>query len=262
MLANFIPRYASYCPTALEAAAKVVINIHNRCFTVIERGEDVDGIAFEISKACILGLVDICEAAASEASISPVIQGICSIVFLNVFTFFISSFGGQDIFQIVDHRILKIHDVAESFFEFKREFLEEDNSVLLKLSKLRALCFSRILSNHPKKSIASCFELLECTESKESHKGTYFLNQLTIGLNEFCIDYLDEKNGRNKSAVDTSEAKCESKHLNDAFSSSNERHFSNGTSILLKNCLLGLVRLINYSVSLVVACLKILSGVV
>ncbi|XP_075480608.1 uncharacterized protein LOC142521263 [Primulina tabacum] len=240
LLANFIPRYASYCPAALEDAAKVVISIHNRCFTVIERGEDVDGVAFEISKACILGLVDICEAAASEASISPVIQGICSIVFLNVFTFFISSFEGQDIFQIVDQRILKIHDVAESFFEFKREFLEEDNYVLLKLSKLRALCFSRILSNHPKKSIACCFELLECTESKESQKGAYFLNQLTIGLNDFRIDCLDEKNGRNKLAVDTSEAKCESKHLND-FSSSNEHLFSNGTSILLKNCLLGLV---------------------
>lgn len=208
---------------------------------VIERGEDVDDVAFEIAKACILGLVDICEAAASEVSTSPVIRGICSIVFLNVFTFFISSFGGQDIFQIVDQRILKIHVVAESFFEFKREVLEEDNHVLLKLSKLRALCFSRILSNHPKNSIACCFELLDCTESKDSQKGAYFINQLTIGLNDFRIDCLDEKNDRNKSAVDASEVKCESKHLNDVFSSSNENLFSNGSSILLKNCMLGLV---------------------
>ncbi|KZV19765.1 hypothetical protein F511_06296 [Dorcoceras hygrometricum] len=235
LLSNFIPRYAPYCPTALEDAVKVVINIHNRWFTVIERGEDLDGVAFEIAKTCILGLVDICEAAASEASTSPVIQGISSVVFLNVFAFFISSFEGQDIFRIVDQRILKIHDVAESFFEFKREFSEEDKYVLLKLSKLRALCFLKILFNQPKTSIACCFEFLACTESKESQKGAYFLDQLTIGLKEISIDYLDEKNDRNKSVMDTTEAKGESEHLNDVLSS------SNGTSILLKNCLLGLV---------------------
>ncbi|KAI3465268.1 hypothetical protein Pfo_021931 [Paulownia fortunei] len=240
LIAEYIPRYASYCPTALEAAAKVVINMHNWCFTVISRGEDIDGIAFETAKACIFGLVDICQAAASEAQTSAVIQGICSAVFLNVFNFFVSSFEGKDIFNIIDQRVLKIYEVAESFSDLKREFLEEDNSVLLKLSKFHALSFLRIFFSCPKSSLVACFELFESTGMEGIQKGNYFLRQLTIELKDVGAHYLDE-GCDDESSIRSSRTKCDEKHPNDDCCASKGNSFSNSTSAVLKNCLLGLV---------------------
>ncbi|KAL6511544.1 hypothetical protein OROGR_021141 [Orobanche gracilis] len=236
LAAEYIPRYASYCPTALEAAAEIVLNIHGWCFAVISRGEDIHGLAFETAKACILGLVDICKAAASESPTSAVIQGIRSAVFLSVFTFLVSSFEGNDVFNIVDKRVLKIYEVAESFSGFSREFLEEDNAVFLKLSKFRALSFLRILFSCPKYSLVAGFELFESTGMEGIQKGNYFLRQLTTELDDIGV-HLDER-CNDESSVRSSRTKCDDKHPNDDRPPPKLGSSSNCT---LKKCLLWLV---------------------
>ncbi|KAL0352143.1 UNVERIFIED_CONTAM: hypothetical protein Scaly_1603000 [Sesamum calycinum] len=238
LVAEHIPRYASYCPTALEAAANVVTSMYNRCFTVISRGEDVDGVAFETAKTCLFGLVDICQAAASVASTSAVIQGICSAVFLNVFTFFVSSFEGKDIFGIIDWRVLRIYEVAESFSDFKREFLEEDNSVLFKLSKFHALSFLRIFFSCPKDSLIACFEIFESTGKEGAQKGNYFLRQLTIELNDIGSHHVDE--GCAESSIRSSRTEGDEKQPTNSCPLSKGNSFSNSTPAVTKNCLLGL----------------------
>lgn len=209
LVAEYIPRYASYCPTALEAATKVVINMYNFSFTMTSRGEDADAVAFETAKTCIFGLVDICQIVASEAPTSAVIQGICSAVFLDVFTFFVSSFEGQDIFEIIDQRVLQIRDVTESFSEFKQKFLEEDNSALVKLSKLHALSFLKIYFSCPKNSIAACFDLFESAGTEGLQKGNYFLHQLTSELNDIGRHHLDGA----KPSICLTETESEYKHI-------------------------------------------------
>lgn len=236
LVAEYIPRYASYCPNSLESAAKVIIDIHEWCVSAISRGEDVDGIVFQSAKACISGLVDICHAATAESPFSSIMQGTSSAVFLSVFAFLVSSFEGKDIFQIVDHRTLKIHDDADTFSNLKREFLEEDNSMLLKLSKLRALCFLRILFGNPKNSLAACFGLFETTGVERPQTGKYFLQQLTAELNDVAACYQD-KTSTDQSSISSASSKFDGKHLN----ASSDNSLSNNATLVTKNCLLRLV---------------------
>ncbi|KAL4559617.1 hypothetical protein LXL04_031760 [Taraxacum kok-saghyz] len=193
LVAEFVPKYASYCPTALEAASKVCINVHNWSMAIINRGDDPDNFTFETAKICIFGLTTICQSASSETPTSSVIQGICSAVFQNALTFFISSFDGQDIFQIVNKDITKIFDSPKTFSDLKEKFSNEDNTPAVILSKFRALCIIWIFFNCPRNTLATCFEL--CTSSPTStdavpNLGQYFLNQVTAGL-DTCHDEKD-----------------------------------------------------------------------
>ncbi|CAI9267135.1 unnamed protein product [Lactuca saligna] len=192
LVAEFVPKYASCCPTALEAAAKVCINVHNWSMAIINRGEDADGFSFGTAKISIFGLATICQAASSETPTSSVIQGICSAVFLNVLTFFISSFEGQGIFQIVNKDVANIFDSPKTFSDLKEKVSNENESPSVILSKFRALCMLWIFFTCPRNSLAACFEL--CTSNSIStdavpvpNGGLYFLNQSKALANQLHL---------------------------------------------------------------------------
>ncbi|XP_042421694.1 uncharacterized protein LOC122009559 isoform X1 [Zingiber officinale] len=184
IVADLIPRYASFCPTALEAAARVSINMYNWSLAIIMRGEDMDSVAYETVKACILGLVDISCTASSEAPTSSVIQGICSAVFSNILTFFVSTFEGKDIYPVASREVEKLHEPMEFLREMKDD--KEDNEpVLHRLFKLRALSLLCILFAFPKNLLAACFELFVSGGNDNTlHSGAqFFLRQVTSHLN-------------------------------------------------------------------------------
>lgn len=186
IVAELIPRYASFCPTALEAAAKVSINMYNWSFAIIMRGEDVDTVAYQTAKACVFGLVDICCTASREAPSSSVISGICSAVFQSVLTFFTSTFEGQDISRIGCSEIQKLQDPTEIFYYLKQEPADCNESPLQKLFQFRALSLLHIFFSFPKDLLAACFELLVTSGTDTVHRkgAEYFLNQLTSQLND------------------------------------------------------------------------------
>lgn len=235
ILSEFIPRYRSYCPTALEAAAQVVINMHNWSVPVISRGEDVDGVSFETAKNCVTGLVDICCTASVEAPSSSVIRGICSAVFLNAAAFFASSVDGKDIFQIIDKDGLKMQGSGEIFIQLKQSILEEEISPLLKLLKLKALCLLRIFFLCPKDLIAACFELFS-THAADGfcREGKYILAQLCCVLN--IDDGLNSTNVNDEGGEPEASTDCKG---SDALKEDGEGAESVGDQ---KSCLLGLVR--------------------
>uniref|UniRef100_A0A1S4C7H5 RRM domain-containing protein n=1 Tax=Nicotiana tabacum TaxID=4097 RepID=A0A1S4C7H5_TOBAC len=241
LVADFIPRFASYCPTALEAAVRVVINMHNWKLALIGKGDDIDGVAFETAKACIFGLADICQSAAAEAPTSSVIQGICSTVFHDALTFFISSFEGKDVLEIADEELFGIQD-AHSFSEYQQKILNKEKSVLLKLSEFRVLSFLRIFFTCPKNSIATCFELFGSTGSEEAKReGYYLLRQLTNRLDDAIAHPRNGGNSAVTSSATSRETSSKCKGLVDDGLATCSKQVSDNSSIVLKNCLLGLV---------------------
>ncbi|KAM5565834.1 hypothetical protein ABKV19_019723 [Rosa sericea] len=241
IVADLIPRYASKCPTALEAAARVVVNMHNWSVGLINRGEDTNGFAFQTAKSCILGLSDICCTASSVASTSSVIRGICSGVFQNVLTFFLSSFEGKDVFLIVGKETVRMQGSADIFLELKEKFSDGNESSVTKLSQLRALCLLWIFFCYPKDSLAACFELLKSTSSEGVLKGQYFLSQITSKLDKDGGHHLGKTNDESKTSttfVETSNGGNDVR--SEQLASDGNNVFEDAISVS-KSCLLGLV---------------------
>nr|GMC50501.1 uncharacterized protein LOC109149712 isoform X1 [Ipomoea batatas] len=242
LTAEFIPKYASYCPTSFESAARVLINMHNWSLAVISRGEDADGVALDTAKACIFGLADICVSAAAAAQMSSVTQGICTTVFRDAVTFFISSFEGKNIFQIVDKEILKTDDVLDSFSQYQQKILALDDSVLLKLSKFRALSLLRIFFTCSKNSIATCFELFDSTAAEETHKeGYYFLRQLTDRFDETLSSSSKVECNGSIPSTSSMSTNCRGNDSTDDGSATRGKNTLKHAKAVPRNCLLGLV---------------------
>ncbi|KAK9135399.1 hypothetical protein Syun_014729 [Stephania yunnanensis] len=243
IVAELIPRYASYCPTALEAACKVTINLYNWSIAVILRGDDYDGIAFQTAESCILGLVEICCTASSEEPTSSVIQGICSAVFLNVLSFYISSFESKDFLHIDDKSLKKVRDTANSHLDLKQEGADENESPLSRLCNIRALSLLRIFFCCPKNLLSACFELLKAGEADAGSlkAGTYFFKQVTIQITaDNCthslINKRDEAN-MNAEPIERSARPnefCEETQISD-----DQKHVD--ASSVSKNCLMRMV---------------------
>lgn len=184
LVSEFVPKYAKYCPTALEAAAKVCIDIHNSSMIVINRGDDdAENFSFGTAIRCIFGLATICQAASLETPASSIVQGICSAVFLNVLNFLISSLEGQEIFQVVNKDVVKIYDCPNTFSELKHKFSDGDEAQPVKLTKCRALCILWIFFKCPRNTLEACFELSRSDSTDaDPNGGLYFLNQVTTRL--------------------------------------------------------------------------------
>ncbi|KAF7037909.1 hypothetical protein CFC21_048183 [Triticum aestivum] len=191
ILAKLIPQYASYCPTALEAAAKVSIKMYNWNLAIVTRGEDADGVAYRTARACIVGLVDICSTASLEAPKSSVITGICSAVYMTVLTFFISTFDGKDIHHIGSRRLSKLQDPMELLEILKQESGDDSQLAHDCLFELRAQSLLCIFLLSPENLLEACFALIASAET-DHIRGLYFLNQLTCnmsnGISDLALD--------------------------------------------------------------------------
>ncbi|KAL2574742.1 hypothetical protein AAZV13_17G205200 [Glycine max] len=239
IVADLIPRYACHCPTALEAAAKVVINMHNLSLALISRGEDSSGIAFETARACICGLADVCCDASSVAPTLAVIRGICEAVFQNVLTFFIALFEGKDVLQMVDKNFLNMQDTPEAFSELKQKILDEDESSLTKLSKLRVLCLLRIFFSCPKDLLAACLDLFgSATKEATNAEGQRFLSLVTSTFDDDKAVHLFERAiGGSKSCTDSTGSGIRDNEAGEAIMTE-DNHVSGGDSSVGKSCLL------------------------
>ncbi|XP_078430348.1 nucleic acid binding protein [Wolffia australiana] len=204
IVAELIPRYASFCPSSLENAAQVVIDMHNCSVGVINGREDFDGVAYQTAKACILGLVDICCSASSEASTSSAFQGICSPVFAKVFNFLISYLEMVEIRSIGRCAIQNIQEPLDLFHELIQKE-EENKPGPSRLFWFQALCLLKVLFSCPRDLLGACFELVSSpsTDVEQRKKGVYFINLVTMQLDEITVKQgYDRNNNEDNSLAD------------------------------------------------------------
>ncbi|KAI4339820.1 hypothetical protein MLD38_024720 [Melastoma candidum] len=235
IVADLIPRYASHCPSALKAAVKGMFDIHDSNVERISKGQDDDGIAFLTVKACILGLVDICCAAASSESPNCP-SAICGAVFQNVLSFFVSSLGGRSLVEILDHENFAVPDSEATFSDMKMKLLDHEDCPLIRLDKLRRLCILRILFARPKNILEACFNILSTPTAEGSQ---FFLRQVLSKLDDdemaSSMDNTSDQPMLSTGSVGTSNDGIEFRKL----SLSDGNH--NGCRGPPRECLLGLV---------------------
>ncbi|PKA65933.1 Flowering time control protein FPA [Apostasia shenzhenica] len=239
IVAELIPRYAPSCPTALEAATSVSINMYNRSMAIIINGEDVDGVAYQTARSCIFGLVNICCTASYEAPTSSVIRGICAAVFQNVLSFFTATFEGKDIYDIGRGEIMKLQEPIENFCNLKHELEDDNETSSSKLFKFRAFSLLRIFFSFPKHLIAACFELIGNSVNDANVKhGEYFIDQITSPLNADVVsNLLNKKNDQALLPLDLSQNSRDSEVLNVSENAS----YGITPEILSSNCFMGMV---------------------
>ncbi|TVU35012.1 hypothetical protein EJB05_16876, partial [Eragrostis curvula] len=201
-LSLLIPRFSSYCPTALEAAAKVSINMYKSSIDIVTKGEGGNGFACQTARACIVGLTDICSAASSEAPKSPVLTGICSAVYMTVLAFFVSTFDRKDIYHIGSRKLSVLQDPVK-LLETLKELKDTNLPELDYLFELRALCLLCTFLLFPENVLEANFALLASGDTDDVKGGLYFLNQLTSCLNiDVANDALDDKTDGQCSGVE------------------------------------------------------------
>ncbi|CAL0332752.1 unnamed protein product [Lupinus luteus] len=242
IVADLIPQYACYCPTALETAANAIINMLNRNLALINRGEDSNVIAFATARACIFGLADICCSASSVVPTSTVIKGIRSAVFQNVLAFFMALFEGKDVIQLLDKNFLKIQDSLEVFSELNQKVLDEDDCSLTKLTKSCALCLLRIFFSCPKDLVAACMEFLVSSAKEEASTGKHFLSLVTSTLDNgyVAILLLDSANDGPKSSTGSTGLDVRGDEGGEEIMT-DDNHVSESNSSACNSCLLMLV---------------------
>ncbi|KAL1217198.1 Flowering time control protein FPA [Cardamine amara subsp. amara] len=234
LVADLVPRYALYCPTAIGDAVQAVIDMHNFSLEALNGGQDADGVAFQTAKACIFGLVDLCSAAYSKITSSPGARDICSAVFRNVLTFFVLSFEGKDIFQIVDKSDLKVYEPDEIFSQLIQKLSVANSLPVIKLSQFRVVALLKVFFNFPRKSIDTCFGFFNSSSTEDVATGRYLISHMTEKIND--IDAASNEPEVDENSGQTGSNKIEASGKNE------ERLIGNQeASDSLTSCLLGMI---------------------
>lgn len=168
--AEIIPRYAAFCPTALELASNALIQILEWSEAVVVQGGDIDGIAFRTMEACLSGVVELLSAAVSAAEEFPEISDMSTTVCHGIVLYLINRLEGRD--------LIKSAVTEEGFNQESSTFLKDATSMQEKLLTMVSFNAVKLFYFHPRSIFATCFELLSSCDESERKKGQLFLRQI------------------------------------------------------------------------------------
>ncbi|KAI5065280.1 hypothetical protein GOP47_0019975 [Adiantum capillus-veneris] len=166
--AELIPRYAVYCPSSIDLASNVMIQILEWSEDIVFQEEDFDGVAFRTAKACLSGMIELSAAAVTAAVEVPEISDMSMAVCQNIAFYMLCRLEGRDPprFFLKDYE----DKIAAC--------LESGATVQEKLLDLVSINLVRLFHTHPKSIFAACFDLLGANNESQRKKGQQFLAQV------------------------------------------------------------------------------------
>ncbi|XP_024534964.1 uncharacterized protein LOC112340438 [Selaginella moellendorffii] len=167
--AEIIPRYAVYCPTALDAAARVILQICDWTSSILVHDKGHDDVIAETAQACFSGLVQLSKAANTVAGSFLGLGDMCAGVCRNIASYLLCQLNGNELLCEED---------------------EESSSSSAggrKIGQVISESMSKLFRNDPENVIASCFELLRADAPEQRKHALHFLAQI-------AVEEIDEKN--------------------------------------------------------------------
>ncbi|MCO5563874.1 hypothetical protein L7F22_017525 [Adiantum nelumboides] len=166
--AELIPRYAVYCPSSIDLASNVLIQILEWSEDFVFQDEDFDGVAFRTAKACLSGMVELSAAAVTAAIEVPEISDMSMAVCQNIAFYMLCRLEGRD-----PPRFL-----LNEYEDKIAACMESGTTVQEKLLDLVSINLVRLFHTHPKSIFAACFDLLGANSESQRKRGQQFLAQI------------------------------------------------------------------------------------
>lgn len=168
--AEVIPRYAAYCPSAIEFAFKALIQILECSEGVVAKGRDFDGIVFKTMEACLSGMGELLSAAVTAASECPDISDMAMVVSNGIPFYLLSRLEGRD--------LIKSAETAVGVAQENSVYLKDAMPMHEKLSVLVSINLVKIFYSKPRPVLAACFDLLSSSNENQRKQGRHFLRQI------------------------------------------------------------------------------------
>jgi activating signal cointegrator complex subunit 2 len=184
--AELVPRYAIFCPTALEAAAKMTLQLSDWSCNILQKGgKEGEGLAGETAEACFDGLVNIVAAAVNSAFELSSLSAMCSEVCRNIYLYLLRQLDGRDLLNVYSSSA-KDEDNTDKQREHPNA--EDIDAIVDSINpeKLGALIISsivQIFTCDPQGVLTVCLELLRATDADHRKAGQHFLAQIVKSRN-------------------------------------------------------------------------------
>lgn len=198
--AELIPRYAIFCPTALEAAARTTLQLSDwSCGILRKGGKEGEGLAGETAEACFYGLVTIATAAATSAFELSSLSATCTEVCRNIYLYLLRQLDGRDLFHQYNFNGKEEEADAKQGENSKGDDVDTivDSLDPERLGALIASSILQIFTCDPQGVLSVCFELLRSTDVYLRRDGQHFLAQILKSENPAHPEMLESKNIKN-----------------------------------------------------------------
>uniref|UniRef100_A0A7I4CL76 RRM domain-containing protein n=1 Tax=Physcomitrium patens TaxID=3218 RepID=A0A7I4CL76_PHYPA len=179
--AELVPRYVIFCPTALEAAARMTIQLSDWSSSILLKGgKEGEGLAGETAEACFDGLVNIVTAAVNSAFELSSLSAMCSEVCRNIYLYLLRQLDGRDLLNVFNS---SGKDEVKSIKHKIPPNGEDIDAIVDSINpeKLGALIISstvQVFTCDPQGVLTVCFELLRATDADSRKAGQHFLSQI------------------------------------------------------------------------------------
>ena len=176
--AELVPRYAVFCPTALDLAARTTLQLSDwSCGLIRKGGKEGEGLAGETAEACFYGLVNIAAAAVTAAFELSSLSAMCTEVCRNIYMYLLRQLDGRQL-NLAYETNAEEEDRSEEATKAEEIDLIADSVGPKKLDSLITSSVLQIFTCDPQGVLSACLELLRATDGEHRRDGQHFLAQV------------------------------------------------------------------------------------